>query len=112
MKKLTQTLFLLLLVSCGGDSDNTAAKAGFLCDYTTDDLLETVAVGQNISYSTKPKLKDLFKNNKNVFTYTSGSYCSKSYSFSQFNTDTYDWCYYYSIDTDCSGFITSVYRGE
>jgi len=45
--------------------------------------------------------------------YESGSYCSNNYQFDQFNVNTYDWCYYYSIDVDCdTGQITSIYRGD
>lgn len=100
-----------ILLLCDGNRirfiENVTEDSSTICDYNIDNLLSQTSQGDYINGYTG-ELGDLFSNNP-PSEYSSGSYCSRTYDFNQYDSVNGGWCYYYSISTDCSGTITSIY---
>lgn len=96
-----------LVLSCADDE-----KEAFKCDGAVPSLLVDLEVGSIVkgsSATVSDSTKALFEATV-PDRYESGSYCNDSYDFNQFNTDTFDWCYYYAIDVDCdTNAVSSIY---
>lgn len=111
---MKQTILILLTISiiaCGEEKPNTSAVAAFTCNNNTPQLLAGLQLGDNITQLSQT-VQDLFARPQDYSTFQSGNYCSKTFVFNQYNTTTFRWCYYKSIDTTCSGTITNIYSGN
>lgn len=98
MKNLTY-LILLLLVSCG---EKATIDNDFLCNNTKVDILWNVVVGQNILHSDQAELVDLFDSTPDDPIYLAKGICLKLFQF--------DKGVYYTVETNCNGRVTSIYR--
>lgn len=108
MKQLILALLTISIIACGEEKPNAS---DFSCNNNTPQLLADLHLGDNINQLSQP-IQDLFANPQDYSTFQSGNYCSKTFVFNQFNTTTFNWCYYKSIDTTCSGTITNIYSGS
>lgn len=105
MKTKLITIMFLLLVGCGEEEGSTNGSSVTSCSAAPAGL-STLTVGDDI---TSPELAATFAT-VSPSIYQSGSYCNKNYLFSQYHSPSADWCYYYSIDVDCStNLVTSIY---
>ena len=93
----------IVLVFIGCDPN----EGKFSC--SSIDGLNNLSIGSNIN---DPQWADIFAS-ITPDRYQSGSFCQDTYTFSQFNEDTFDWCYYKQIDVECStGLVDSVYNSN
>lgn len=86
----------LLVSACG---DNTTPR----CNSDTPTKLSTINVGDDF-YSLDADVKALFTEDKKT-KIDIGTACVYSYQFDQvneMNENSFEWCYYITIDIDCS----------
>ena len=87
MKQLLILLPLVFLIGCAKD-DNQVYQCG-----SEPIGLSDLEVG--LSVSNNPAFKD------HPFSIVDEGTCFREYEFSELNTDTQDWCYYYSVNVYC-----------
>ena len=118
MKKALCLLIIgALLIGCGKDGTNgvddsiNTIDVSFKCD-NKEDYLNTLSIGDIIDgdYQTITDAEQQVLYSVTPSIYTSGSYYNADYTVCQYNTDTHEWCYYYSIDVDKNFKITSIYK--
>lgn len=96
--------FLYIVVVFIGCDDK-----GFKCNMTVPNSLVNLEVGSVISDT---EFIDIF-NTVTPSRFTSGSFCEDAYDFSQYNTDSFGWCYYKQVDVECStNTVTSIYNSN
>ena len=108
MKNLLIVLLLTINIGCGEDDSKDKIINNPLITYkcgTLVNCIDLIEVGDNVKTELFKGLFDTLK----YTTYNSGSYCSKNYTIFDYNAETWDWNYYYSISTDCNGNVVSVY---
>lgn len=100
---------LILSMSLVGCADD--AESPFVCDMSVANSVGYLTVGAKIQDQPQ-NVQDIFATAEST-RYESGSFCVDTYQFSQFNSTTYDWCYYTTFDVSCEssnyGEITSIY---